>query len=500
MSEHTCDVLVVGSGFGGSLMAMVLAKLGFRSLVVERGNHPRFALGESSTPLANLVLEQLATTYDIPELLPCCQYGTWKRDRPELVCGLKRGFSYFEHQAHQPFRVLSDRSNQLLVAASNSEEDADTHWLRSDFDQYLVSLLPSRGVQLLDRVNVDSLEHIAPQYSGTCWTLRGTRCDEPLTLHARFMIDASGSDGFLARHLALPSSLGDLKTYSRGLFSHFHGVHSWQSILAAGGNDTSDHTFPCNAAALHHVFKGGWMYLLEFENGVTSAGFSLDPRLHPQPSSMSPEEEWRQWLNRFPSIAEQFADAEPIAPVPGRIVRTGRLQRFVSQAADTDWALLPTTAGIIDALHSSGNAHTLYGIERLGRAFSQYGNTLRFHAALHEYAETTACEIKFIDELVAGCYKHFERFPKMVLASMCYFVAAHSLEGLRRSGLAADTGFLRATDRAFRKRIRKARFLIDQQENTSRDVTAAVATLLAPDNSAGFLNADRRNNYPYQAE
>ena len=56
MSEHTCDVLVVGSGFGGSLMAMVLAKLGFRSLVVERGNHPRFALGESSTPLANLVL------------------------------------------------------------------------------------------------------------------------------------------------------------------------------------------------------------------------------------------------------------------------------------------------------------------------------------------------------------------------------------------------------------------------------------------------------------
>ena len=170
MSEHTCDVLVVGSGFGGSLMAMVLAKLGFRSLVVERGNHPRFALGESSTPLANLVLEQLATTYDIPELLPCCQYGTWKRDRPELVCGLKRGFSYFEHQAHQPFRVLSDRSNQLLVAASNSEEDADTHWLRSDFDQYLVSLLPSRGVQLLDRVNVDSLEHIAPQYSCLLFT------------------------------------------------------------------------------------------------------------------------------------------------------------------------------------------------------------------------------------------------------------------------------------------------------------------------------------------
>ena len=37
---------------------------------MEKGRHPRFAIGESSTPVANLVLEGLARTYDLPRLLP----------------------------------------------------------------------------------------------------------------------------------------------------------------------------------------------------------------------------------------------------------------------------------------------------------------------------------------------------------------------------------------------------------------------------------------------
>ena len=48
------DVAIVGSGFGGSLAALALLKRGHRVALVERGRHPRFAIGESSTPLANL--------------------------------------------------------------------------------------------------------------------------------------------------------------------------------------------------------------------------------------------------------------------------------------------------------------------------------------------------------------------------------------------------------------------------------------------------------------
>jgi FADH2 O2-dependent halogenase len=47
------DVAVVGSGFAGSLVALALTRRGRRVVLVERLRHPRFAIGESSTPLAN---------------------------------------------------------------------------------------------------------------------------------------------------------------------------------------------------------------------------------------------------------------------------------------------------------------------------------------------------------------------------------------------------------------------------------------------------------------
>ena len=50
------DVAIVGSGFAGSLAALALLKRRRRVVLVERGRHPRFAIGESSTPLANLLL------------------------------------------------------------------------------------------------------------------------------------------------------------------------------------------------------------------------------------------------------------------------------------------------------------------------------------------------------------------------------------------------------------------------------------------------------------
>ena len=54
------DVLIVGAGFGGSLLAQILAKSGKQVALVERGSHPRFAMGESTSPLTNLLLEQFA--------------------------------------------------------------------------------------------------------------------------------------------------------------------------------------------------------------------------------------------------------------------------------------------------------------------------------------------------------------------------------------------------------------------------------------------------------
>lgn len=44
------DIAVIGSGFGGSLMGMIARRLGRSVVLLERGRHPRFSIGESSTP------------------------------------------------------------------------------------------------------------------------------------------------------------------------------------------------------------------------------------------------------------------------------------------------------------------------------------------------------------------------------------------------------------------------------------------------------------------
>ena len=58
------DIAIVGSGFAGALAALALGKRGRRVVLIERGRHPRFVIGESSTPLCNLLLEELADRYE----------------------------------------------------------------------------------------------------------------------------------------------------------------------------------------------------------------------------------------------------------------------------------------------------------------------------------------------------------------------------------------------------------------------------------------------------
>src|SRR3954470_12220645 len=125
-STRDFDLAIAGSGFGGSLLAMVARRLGLSVLLLERGTHPRFAIGESSSPLANLLLEQLARRYELARLIPLTEYGKWQRTYPEIGCGLKRGFSFYSHTEGKPFVSREDRANELLVAASPCDEVADT--------------------------------------------------------------------------------------------------------------------------------------------------------------------------------------------------------------------------------------------------------------------------------------------------------------------------------------------------------------------------------------
>src|SRR5205085_5475889 len=108
-------------------------RLGRSVILLEKGRHPRFVIGESTTPLTNLLLEELANRYDLPRLLPLSKWGSWQRAYPQVACGLKRGFTFYHHTFDYSFTSQPDHRDQLLVAASPHDEIADTHWYRPDF-------------------------------------------------------------------------------------------------------------------------------------------------------------------------------------------------------------------------------------------------------------------------------------------------------------------------------------------------------------------------------
>src|SRR2546425_13140648 len=133
------DIAVIGSGFGGALISLIARHLDKSVVLLEKGEHPRFAIGESSTPLANLILEHLSQRWDFPRLCPLAKWGTWQKNYPQIACGLKRGFSFFHHEIGQPWKLAADHRNELLVAASPRDEIADTHWYREHVDHFLVN-------------------------------------------------------------------------------------------------------------------------------------------------------------------------------------------------------------------------------------------------------------------------------------------------------------------------------------------------------------------------
>ncbi|MBS0263059.1 MAG: hypothetical protein JSS02_14035, partial [Planctomycetes bacterium] len=391
----------------------------------------------------------------------------------------------------------SDHCNELLVEASVAEDDADAHWFRPEFDAFLVDEARSVGIPCLDRTEIVQAD------GSQGWALSCRRGTEAISIQAEFLIDASGEGGFLLRQLQIPNDVDRMRTNSRVVYGHFTGVDEWDGLYRAAGGRAADHTFYCDDAALHHVVDGGWMYVLRFQNGVTSAGFLIDNRRFPRDPDLSADEEWHAWLERYPSIAAQFRNAA-VTDLCGSIRRSSRLQRRARQTVGMNWAMLPQAAYSLDALHSSGNAHTLYGIERLVAILEQRLSVAERYAALQQHAKTLDAEIDLVDQIVHGCYRGFVHFDLFVSMAMFYFAGAHNSEDLRRRGVARPgQAFLLADHQEFRAAV--DRCYDELLRITARPAQSAeivgfqqlVAREIAPFNIAGLCDPSRKNMYPF---
>ena len=214
--------------------------------------------------------------------------------------------------------------------------------------------------------------------------------------------------------------------------------------------------------------------MLRFNNGITSAGVAAQFDL----SEGAPA--WQKLLDRFPTIREQFADARTVMP----FVHAPRLSFRCGVVAGRRWALLPSAAGFVDPLLSTGFPLTLLGVARLARIVERDGE------ALDAYARITEAELLATARLIGALYGAMTDFPRFVSLSMLYFAAASFSETARRLGRPElATSFLLQDNPAFQ-----------MQSVLERASTEEIRRFIEPFNVAGLLDPRRRNWYPADAE
>ena len=385
------DIAIVGSGFAGSILARLLALAGRRVALLERGVHPRFALGESSTPLAAISLERIARRFDQEDLRMLAAHGRWKSGLPQLRCGLKRGFSFYRHlpgeplARHLPGESPARRSQErLLVAASPDDAIADCQWMRSDVDEHLVAEAVRTGVEYLDRTE---LVGATMEPDRVCLTSR--REGEELEIEAELVIDASGGGRALSGALGLPSRTDSIPFSSELLYCHFDGVGKLADAVSV---DRARDPFPEDWSAAHHLLDEGWMYILRFDDGRVSAGLVLDSK--DRAPGPNPEQEWSRTLGRYPSLQALFDGARALAP---GIRHQGRLQRRETQAAGDLWALLPQSFAFYDPMFSTGMAWSLTCVERLFDVVLCEGDVRRARLRARELQLQSDASAQFAD-------------------------------------------------------------------------------------------------------
>ena len=421
------DIAIIGSGIAGSALGAILARHGLRVVIFEAGSHPRFAIGESMILETSETMRALAELFDVPEMAYFSSENYLSYAGTSH--GVKRHFSFLHHSPGQPH----DPKRSLQAIIPKQPHGHELHLFRQDTDAFLAATAVKYGAHLLQNTKV---QDIATDADGVdVITGTGDR------FRADYVVDAGGFRSILAERFDLRDR--DLRTHSRGLFTHMVDVPSFHETGAAG--KATDLPFPVEQGTLHHIFDGGWLWVIPFgnhprsTNPLCSVGLLLDPRVHPQRDDLTAEEEFFDFIGRYPDIHAQLGKARAVRSW----TRAGRIQYSSKQVVGDRFALLGHAVGFIDPLFSKGLYESMMSTLVLAHLL------LDAHAA-GDYAterfrpleKKTLDFVRTNDRLIANSFHSFRNYKLWEVYSALWLTGAY-LEFLKLNTVRA-----RATSRA----------------------------------------------------
>lgn len=309
------DVVVIGAGPGGSSIATLLAKKGYKVTVLERAKFPREHVGESLLPFTYNLLEDLGVLEEMKKRFT---------RKPGVTFSNIDG----SQQSHWCFDKVIDGPEALSF-----------HVRRAFFDDLLMKNSVRCGAEVIEEARVTSID----LEGGFVHYIHKEQGEQ--TVSARFIVDASGTAALIARQKNAQ------RPYKR--------LHVRQAISAHWQNVQYNQSLSQKNIEIVHLGgeKLGWIWLIPLEDRL-SIGAALQMnyvRSQRREFEKSGVKNWAQALylqelGSSPEVRKIIMGGEQI----NEVQMNGDFSYYSDEKFGANFAVIGDAGAFLDPIFSSG--------------------------------------------------------------------------------------------------------------------------------------------------
>jgi flavin-dependent dehydrogenase len=336
------DVVIIGGAFAGASAACLLKRWlpEKRILLVERQERFTRKVGEATVEISACFLHRVLGLYDYlsREQLPKHGLRYWFTDGPN--------------------RSLAEMTE---IGTIDTPRLPSFQLDRAKLDEQLLAIAAAEDCEVIRPARVTEIGYGWPQSRVRLTDAQGER-----EINTRWVIDASGRQGFIARRKKLHQPVPEHPTTA--VWARWDQVTDLDGPAIVGTDPRTARLPPVQPsrrlATNHFCGYGWWCWVIPLSGGQTSIGVVYNKKLFELPGSGKLRERYRDFLTAQPGLRELLAGARMDED---DFLALGTLPYKTTQYMDHGWALVGDAASFMDPYYSPGLDHAAISVYATAR-------------------------------------------------------------------------------------------------------------------------------------